>query len=240
MNAYQGRTRDEITERIECYIIEQGLKSGDKLPSERQLCEAWDCNRMTFRAAARRLIAEGILENVPNTGYFLAQPKLERYLQDLSSLSDVIRKQGLVLTNRLISAGVVPASKRITQQLDLTDGHSVFELARLRLVDGCPIALETASLPLPRFECIQMFNFEKGSLYDVLENHFGVIPQRGSEEISITYADATEAALLQIEEGTALFFVRSITWDETGRPIEALKSVLRTDRVRFAGELRRE
>ena len=37
----------QVMEQIECYILEKGLKSHDKFPGERRLCEEFDCNRVT-------------------------------------------------------------------------------------------------------------------------------------------------------------------------------------------------
>lgn len=240
MDTYQSRPRDEIAERIECYIIEHQLKPGDRLPSERQLCEAWNCNRMTFRAAAKRLIAEGILTNVPVIGYFVAQEKLERYLQDLSSFTSVVESKGLHLTSRLISNSVLPAGRRIAQALNIPEASPVFELIRLRLVENNPVSLETVHIPLFMFEGIQQYDFESQSLYAVMEKEYGVVFDRGSEEISITYADANEANLLQIEEGDPLFYLKGLTTNVHGVPVEVIKAVLRTDKIRFAGELRKE
>lgn len=240
MNTYQSRPRDEIAERIECYIIEHQLKPGDRLPSERQLCEAWNCNRMTFRAAAKRLIAEGILTNVPMVGYFIAEEKLERYLQDLSSFTEFVENKGLHLANRLISQSILPASRRNAQLLNIPEGGPIFELIRLRLVDNIPISLETVYIPMSLFAGIEQYDFAKESLYAVMEKKYGVVFDRGSEEISITYADSNEANLLQIEEGDPLFYLKGFTSDVNGNPVEVIKAVLRTDKIRFAGELRKE
>jgi len=235
-----SRPRDEIAECIECYIIEQQLKPGDRLPSERTLCEAWDCNRMTFRAAVKRLIAEGVLYNVPAIGNFVAPQKLQRYLQDLTSFSDFVLQQGRRVDNHLVSQRSFAAPAQMAEKLKVPAGSEVFELIRLRRVDDEPVTLETVHLPCQRFNGIQKYDFERLSLYTVMERKYGVVPMGGSEEISLTYADAGEAGLLQVPEGAALFFLKGITWDEQGDPIELVKSVSRTDKLSFAGTLQRD
>lgn len=239
MREYQIKPRDQIAEMIECYIIDNGLNPGDALPSERQLCEAWDCNRMTYRAACKRLISEGILKSVPYKGYYVAEKKLERYLQGLISFTDFIQQQGLHLTNRLISSGVVPASRRIAHDMKLAEGSEVFELVRLRLVDDEPVSIDTSYIPYHLFPGIEKYNYEELSLYGVMEKEYGATFDGGYEEISITYADKEEADLLLIEEGQGLFFLRGVTLNLESIPVEVIKSVLRTDRIRFAGELRK-
>ncbi|MDR3576096.1 MAG: GntR family transcriptional regulator [Anaerolineaceae bacterium] len=234
---HHSRPRDEIVERIECLIIEQQLKPGDRLPAERELCEIWECNRMTFRAAVKRLIAEGKLINIPDTGNYVAPQKLERYLQDLTSFSDFVMLKGRQIDNRLISSCLVSATTRMAEKLKIPAGSDVFELVRLRIVDKAPILLETAQIPCTKFDGIQKYDFERLSLYSVLERKYGVIFGGGTEEITITYADTNEADLLSVREGEALFYLKGITWDENEDPIELIKSVSRTDRLSFAGIL---
>ncbi len=238
--AFQSRPRDEIAELIECYIIEHQLKPGDRLPSERNLCEIWNCNRMTFRAAVKRLIAEGLLYNVLATGNFVAPKKLERYLQDLTSFSDFVMRQGRKIENRIISQQTFASTAKMAERLKIPAGSEVFELVRLRIVDDVPVSLETAYVPCVMFTGIQQYDFERLSLYTVMERKYGMLLAGGQEEISITFADAYEAELLQVEEGAALFFLKGITWDENDHPMEMIKSVSRVDQLSFAGKLQRE
>jgi len=234
---YRSRPRDRIVEQIECLIIERQLKPGDRLPSERELCEKWDCNRMTFRTAVKRLVAEGKVVTVPATGNFIAPAKFERNLQDLISFSDFIMQKGHLINNRLISSCTIPATAKLAEKLKIPTGSDVFELIRLRIVDNEPISLETAHLPCTKFAGIQKYDFQRLSLYSVMERKYSVIFTGGTEEISLTYADENEAELLNINEGEALFYLKGLTWDENQDPVEIIKSVSRTDRLSFAGIL---
>ena len=239
MESYRSQPRDEIIERIECYIIENDLKAGDQLPSERKLCELWDCNRMTFRAAVNHLIAEGVLYSIPSKGNFVSQKKLERYLQDLTSFSDFVMLQGRTMKNRRIAQHIITASRKIADRLQIKEGEKVLELVRLRIVGDEPVSIEWSHLPYERFTGIDRYDFERLSLYSVLEMKYMVELEGGKEEISVTYADLQEAALLGIDEGTPLFFLQGVIWDEEKIPIEYIKSVSRSDKINFAGVLSR-
>ncbi len=240
METIKVKPRDEIIERIECYILENGLKADDRLPSERELCNLWNCNRMTLRSAIQRLIAAGTLYNIPSKGSFVAREKLERYLQDLTSFSDFVMSKGYPIRNEIISQTTLLADKKISKYLQIPFESPVFELARLRVVDERPISIEWAYLPLTRFPKIDQYHFERLSLYAVLEMKYLVELEGGKEEISITYAEEDEAEWLKINPGDALFFLRGVTWDEQHIPVEYIKSVIRPDRMRFAGKLLRE
>jgi GntR family transcriptional regulator len=234
---YHSRPRDEIVENIECLIIERNLRPGDQLPTERELCEQWNCNRMTLRSAVKRLAAEGKLVTVPAKGSFVAPRKLERYLQDLTSFSDFVMQKGCRIENKLISSFTIQAGPKTAERLKVSTGSDIFELVRLRLVDEAPISLETAHIPCVRFPEIARYDFKRLSLYSVLERKYSVLFGGGMEEISLTYADQEEAGLLEVAEGEALFYLKGLTWDEDQVPIEMVKSVSRTDRISFAGLL---
>ena len=63
MNIERQKPRDEAIEKIENFIIHNQLKPGDRLPSERSMCDMWDFNRSTLRSAIKQLILEGKIYN---------------------------------------------------------------------------------------------------------------------------------------------------------------------------------
>lgn len=240
MDRYESRPRDRIAEQIECYIIEHNLKPGDALPSERQLCEAWQCNRMTFRAAAKRLISAGILASTPLVNYYIPEPRLVRNLQDLGSFTEWVNSLGKTLKNRCLSQAVLSASPRMTERLGLTKGSEVLQIVRVRLIDAEPISVDTSIIPLERFPGIENEDFENLSIYGLYKEKYGVELGSGTEDISLTFADEWEAVQLEIPEGSACYFLNGVTYNAQNVPIELFKSVTRTEKIKFISELRKE
>ena len=240
MDAYESRPRDRIAEKIECYIIENNLKPGDTLPSERQLCEAWNCNRMTFRAAAKRLIAAGILASTPLVNYYIPEPRMLRNLQDLGSFSDWVKSQGKTLKNRRVSQSVITASARMAERLQLPRDSQVLQIIRVRVIDDVPVALDTSVLSLDRYPGLETYDFEGLSRYALLKEKYGVEISHGTEDISLTIADEAEAGWLEIPEGSACYFLTGMTYASQNVPGESFESVARTDKMKFVSELGRE
>jgi len=240
VDAYESRPRDRIAEQIECYIIEQNLKPGDALPSERQLCDAWNCNRMTFRAAAKRLISAGILASTPLVNYYIPEPRMVRNLQDLGSFTEWVNSLGKTLTNRRVSQAVISASPRMIERLGLAKESEVLQIIRVRLIDGVPVSLDTSIIPMERFPGIEDYDFENLSIYGLYKEQYGVEFGQGTEDISLTFADEWEADLLEIPEGSACYFLNGVTYDARNVPIEIFKSVTRTEKIKFISELKKE
>ena len=74
---------DDIVERLMEYIVEQQLKPGDKLPSERLLTQALGVSRFPLREALAKLQVLGIISVAHGKGSFISKfsaPKLLRRL----------------------------------------------------------------------------------------------------------------------------------------------------------------
>lgn len=225
--------RNDLVDRLEDYIQEWKLVPGSRLPSERDLCEQWHCNRVTLRLALRKLIEEGRLYRVQGSGTYLAEPKVERNLWKFSSFSEARLSEGHVLSTRLVEFASVEAPKRIAEALERPLGARVWKIKRLRIVDGSPLALETAWVPVDLAESLDRYDLETGSLYATLEEHFGIRLMRAWEELSAGKAQPREASLLQVEADTDLIVLEGVAFDGEGRPVEYEKALTRGDRCRF-------
>lgn len=234
-----GRPRDDAAERLENHIAENRLPPHSRLPSERDMCEMWGCNRVTLRAAIRRLTSEGLLYSRKGSGTFVAPPRIVRNLQDLKSFSTVVLEAGREPSSRVVSLAVVESNKQVSQNLRLRLGSRVFVLVRVRLVDGAPAMLETSYMDYRRVPGIEKHDFAGESLYEVLERDYGVVPHRGDENVGITYCTAEEAGLLDLPEGAPVFFLTGLVSDADDVPVEYIQSVARSDQIRFAGVLTR-
>mgnify|MGYP001422115676 CR=1 FL=1 len=69
-----ARLGDEIAERLDAWIREQGLPPGAQLPTEKELCERFGVSRPVIREAIARLKAEGIVRTRQGSGAFVAEP----------------------------------------------------------------------------------------------------------------------------------------------------------------------
>jgi len=198
----------------------------------------WGFNRTTLRSAICRLIEEGKLYNKLGSGTFIAPPKVVRNLQDLKSLAEYSQEYGSVLTSQVVSLKVIESNKKIAQKLRIPLGTKVYELVRIRAFDDEPTHIDTSYIEFVRFPRFEGFDFSKRSLYTVLKTEYDIKIVGGEEKIGITYASTLEAKLLSIPVETAVFFLNGTIWDEKEIPIEYFKSVVRSDRVRFASVLK--
>lgn len=89
-----------IHDKIKADVDDGTWKIGQRLPSERDLCDTFDVSRMTVRQAITLLVDEGILERKPGSGTFVASSRVkERCVEPRVSQ----RLLNLKVRNRLVS-----------------------------------------------------------------------------------------------------------------------------------------
>lgn len=106
------------------------------------------------------------------------------------------------------------------------------DLVRIRLADGCPFSLEHAKLPAKRFPGLLELPLG-GSVYELIEEQFGVVPDQATERIEVVLASAEEAAILDVEPGAPLLAIGRTASDADGEPFEYSRDLFRADRTRI-------
>lgn len=69
---------DSMLAQIRTLITEGGFKIGDRLPTERELCERFNASRTTVREAMRMLKAFGVVEVRPKVGATIIDQRMNR------------------------------------------------------------------------------------------------------------------------------------------------------------------
>ncbi|MEC9342740.1 MAG: GntR family transcriptional regulator [Pseudomonadota bacterium] len=73
-----GSAVDAVVRQIREMIVEEGLKVGDHLPTERELCASISASRNTVREAMRILKAYGMVEVRPKIGATITDNRMSR------------------------------------------------------------------------------------------------------------------------------------------------------------------
>ena len=204
-----------------------------RLPSEREFSEQYQVSRMTVRHALLSLAREGVIYTRVGKGTFVAEPKIDQQLRTLTGFTQDVTARGSRPASRVLSARVVPATPEVAAALRLPPQAEVVRLARLRLSDGLPLAIETTHLPFDRFSGLLAHDFAVESLYAVLENEYRVALTHAEQVLEAAVGDADESALLEVTPPTAVMRMQRLTVDSDGAPVEFVLSTYRGDRYKF-------
>lgn len=224
------RVRDAVLEMAE------ERRPGDAIPSERTLCAQLGVSRPTLRAAVDELVTAGVLVREHGRGVFVAPAKITQELvQGTHSLS-VPRAAG-TWASRLLEFTTVPAGARVGRKLRLSPAAQIVYVARLRLVDAAPMAIEHLHIPADLVPGLTARELEQGDLYEHLSIRHGIHVSEATQAIEPTVVTRAEAELLDVPELSPALLFERLTTDTGGRPVEYVHSLYRGDRYRIVSRL---
>jgi GntR family transcriptional regulator len=226
------RVQDSLAEEI----ARGGRAPGSRLPPERALAEHFSVSRVTLRRALVELEAAGVVTR-DVTGWTVAGSPIGEPPNALMSFSEMAASRGLTATARVLDQGVRPATIDEAEALGLAPGAELFELRRLRLLDGVPILVDRSDVPHSVAADLADVDFADASLYRELDERHGLRPARARFAVEAVAADAEHAKLLDLRVGEPLLRCQQVTEDATGRLIELCEMVYRGDRYRFRATL---
>jgi GntR family transcriptional regulator len=224
----------QIEDWLAGQIAGGALAPGDRLPAEKELAAWFGVSRMTLRHALAELARRGLVTRTAGRGggTFVAAAKLEQDLTTLAGFSEQLRRHGMEAGARVLSARSRPAGPAAAAALGLGSDDPVYEVRRVRLGDGRPIALERSVFPAARFPSLLEFRLD-GSLYELLEVKFGLRPHRAREVLEPVTAGVREAEALEVAEGAPLMQVERTAYARSGEPLEFARDLFRGDRTRI-------
>ncbi len=236
LNPAAGPLYVQLRKRIEAAIDTGLLPAESALPPEREIASVTELSRVTVRKAMSDLAEQGIVVQRQGSGSFVAPRKarVEQLLSQLTSFTEDMAGRGLQSESHWLERGLFLPTADEVAILGLAPGDQVARLARLRMADGRPMAIERASLSpevLPNPLAVTR------SLYQVL-GAAGLRPVRAVQKISAINLGPADADLLGLPVQAAGLRIERISYLATGRVAECTRSIYRGDAYDFVAELR--
>lgn len=134
------RVSQVIVDQIKVLIRDGRLQPGDRLPSERELCQRFGVSRVTVREALRVLEASGLvaIRVGAHGGAFLTTPSAERLGK---GLADLISLAPLTATNVteariIVELGILALAVERATEEDVADLFSMVEESERLVAEG--------------------------------------------------------------------------------------------------------
>lgn len=212
-------------------IVDGGvLLSGDRLDGEVGLAARWGISRATLRRAINDLVLRGVLLRQHGVGTQVA-PRPGWRPAGVRSVYDELMEADRRPTTTVAALTIGPASPEVIEVLELSADADVYEVERLRWVEGAPLAL------MRNWLAASLVNLDadmlcRSGLYEILRAQ-GIGMRIARQSVGAQRADADEARALQVEEGDALLSVHTVSYAAMGEPIELGRHLYRADSFRF-------
>lgn len=220
---------DQLVIQLISYI-EENLVSGDKLLSEREICNLYSVSRTTVRQALSELEKMGYIYKHQGKGTFVSTLRDKRSdLTDSYSFSDHMRELGHSPKTEILSFERVAANYLIAEQMQLQPGEEVFRFHRLRSADGIAMMYETTHVPVYQFSDMDIDLLNSMPLYRLFAGHYDVHIKYADEEFSASLMSEREARLLNSHTNAPCLRIVRICYQANGSIIEYTTSVARAD-----------
>lgn len=218
------------------------LKTGDKLPSEKELCETYSVSRITARQALAELAKEGLINRSHGKGTFVAEPKLklEQQLFQITPFNNSLLSKGIKPETKLLSFKIIPNSYHMSKTLNIPLAQNITELTLLGLGDNEPVSFYTSyhsqELGEKVHEIVQQFL--KEDLPFTTIDLFSKLPKISLGNIyqnfEASVADPYISNILSIKKGSPILIVESTLYDIDDHPLEYRTAIYRGDKYKFS------
>lgn len=223
------------------YDIDSGkLREGDRLPSEKQLCDLYHVSRVTVRRALDELADAGYLEKKRGKGTFvksarelvLVHPRTDI---DVISFSEACRRSGMEPGSIELGTMRTGATEDERAFFGLEEGEAVLNVSRVRTADGVRIMYEENRFPAQGFEFLEVGLQPGASLYQLILGQTGKVPHMvGQCMLTSSRASGEMLSHLQVPAGEPLFVLEANYCDADGVPLYMGRQVIIGARYSFA------
>jgi GntR family transcriptional regulator len=232
-----GRVPRYYAIKTELMELIDELGEGTMLPSERDLAERYGVSRLTLRQAVSELVLDGRLQRRQGRGTFVSPPKLVQKLA-LVSYTEAMRERGIEPGRSPITTETLSATEALAAELHLAPEAEILHYERVLTADGERVGLESTYLPADRYPGMLAEFDPSTSLYAFLRTRMSVVFAEAEERMETVLATPREALLIGTNPALPMLLLHRVTYDETGRPVERVRSLYRGDRFSFVTHLR--
>jgi GntR family transcriptional regulator len=207
-------------------------RSGDRLPSEAELCGAYSVSPMTVRRAVTLLVQEEVATTEQGRGTFVKAPELGAATFDLSDLQRYLDDAATKV--RILEARIVSPSPRVSDKLAVDREGRVIAIKRLLSTGDEPVFYHSEYLVFdPRRPLVEA---ELGvtALRDLFSGTSGSGLKYGRLTLHASAFTDPEADYLGEHAGTLAWVVEHLFYDYNDRPESWGRFVGRADRLTFS------
>lgn len=216
--------------------IAREARVGDRLPTETVLAREFGVSRETLREALAGLEKDGLIRRTPSRGTFIERIPAPGVKTRMTGLSEDFSRFKLDTLAEVLSTAEVDASADVERLLKPA-GQRVHRFFRRRLIEGEPLALHEAFLPIEVGSRVAARDLTRTSIVQVLRGSLRLTIREEYQKIEALAADTEAAQLLGVCIGSPILFVERLFHREDGRPVALFRSQYRPDRYVFTVQL---
>lgn len=217
------------------------LSEGDKLPTEKKLCDEYNCSRLTVRKALDELMQEGYIYKVQGRGtYVKNRIPQKQNLQGILSCSQLIQSQNMVPSKTILREEIVPAAANIAEKLGVAESAPILEYERVYYADGTPVIYSKSFFNLSPLPGIEQYDLQNISIVSLIKEKYNLEILCLNRELRAVVSDEHSAKLLNVPEKFPLLQVTDLKGcrlPDKDIAVEYYTFLYVTERIKYSPEL---
>lgn len=195
---------------------------GERIGTQLELEKRFEVSKITVRKAIEVLEKEGIVITVHGKGTYVKHAKVEQTLDELQSLTAIIKKSGYQPKVKVVSLETVATVEAFLENNDRPDDTYCKYIERLHTVEDKPIALACVYIPYGIGEQLTEEELEKFSIYELLENKLDLKIGEAVQTIESLPANEEIGQLLKVPKNFPLLKAERLTYSEENEILEKI------------------
>lgn len=209
----------DIYQELKSRIHSQIYTHEQKLPDGKTLAREFGCSEITLKKAMDILVKDGLLVRKRGSGSYVKQPTKTHPDSHLLGTKASYKHSGKTITTRVLRFKVLEADADIVDKLKCQFGDIVYDIMRVRVIDGVPSIIEHTYMPVTVIPNLTVTHV-KDSIYDYIQNDLKYRVHSANMMITIGNATPEESDLLSVQVGEHLVCVEQNAYLDNGQLFE--------------------
>lgn len=185
------------------------LKYNDRLPTEKEICQAFSISQTAVKMAYEELINEGKIKRIKGKGTYVTNR--DEHLTSLHSFYEISVKAGYqdsAFSKETILLARTSKDYSANRELKLSSSEYSYLIMHVIKSKENPVLLQKIYLPKKYYKEFEKTYDETIDLYTLIEQRYLYQIKHIHSTFSAINASSSDALLLQIEQDDAIYFVR--------------------------------
>jgi GntR family transcriptional regulator len=221
------------------WIADGTLAPGSQIPTEPELCAAFDVSRITIRRAIDDLVSEGLVVRRQGSGTFIPdQLAAGAVALDLQEMMTRVANLGRATEVVGLKVDWVLPDAALQEALQIDASQRVHRSVRIRTRGGERLGIVTAWVIEEIGRRLRPTDLRRRTVLELIEEG-GTEVESAEQVIGATLAGIDAARALQVPVGVPLVRIERVVHTTGGRPVERVEALWRADAYEYRMHLTR-
>ena len=228
----------QLADALRNDILEHVLQPGEKLPSERRLCEQFSASRITVRQALQLLSDERLISRRQGSGTYVSATPTRRIPLLSTDFSGSVAVHAPDLVRRVEDWKWTKASAAVACRLQLRSNARVLFAKRVDSLGNDPVAFDEVYLPEFAADNLDRSNLSELRFLDTWQVVQGIRIDYVTQEIEAIAAQGSQCRTLQLRKLSPILTETNVCYLESALPCGLFHSYYRSEIFRVVSTVK--